>query len=245
MKYFKHIIVIVFLSSGSTIFSQEGLYSYGIQIKPMIPFKYFNPPSIVGNEGYTTTFSSRLGHSIGMVVRRGFTNTIALEFGINHVRRNFNISLDTITGGQIDKSKFGYVSYEIPVQLLFYVRLFDDIYMNGASGLSVNFFASSVETNGENELIKHFSAKTRWTDMALISNLGFEYRTEEKGFFYLGASFHLPFHNIAESEVRYDNGSKNIRFYHGLRGTYFTLDLRYFFGEHTKPVEKSEKKKKK
>lgn len=211
----------------------------------MVPFKYFNPPSTIGSEGYSTTFSSRLGHSFGMVVRRGFTNTIAMEFGINHVRRNFNISLDTLTGGQIDKSNFGFVSYEIPVQLLFYVRLFENIYMNGASGLSVNFFASSVESNGENELIRHFSAKTRWADMALISNVGFEYRTEEKGFFYLGSSFHLPFHTITESSVRYDDGSQNIRFIHNLRGTYFTLDLRYFFKEHTKPVEKSEKKKKK
>jgi hypothetical protein len=216
-----------------------------VQYKPLIPFKYFTPSTNVVTENYQTTVAPRLGYSYGMVVRRGITNTIAIEFGVNYIKRNYRITLDSVPqlNTIIDETSFGLVSYEIPIQGLFYVRLFDNVYMNGASGLSVNFFASDVESKGE--IMSQASFKYRWVDMALLSNLGFEYRTEDKGFFYFGASFHLPFHSIMQSRIRYDDGVKNTRFSHNLSGRYFTLDFRYFFKDQSKPMPKKEKKKKK
>lgn len=245
MKLKHYIVFLFFLSNVIIGYSQAGMYSYGVQVKPIIPVKYFNETSsIIDSLNYRTTTNSGFGHSFGMVVRRGITNTIALEYGINHNRRNFKTSLDSVGGNEIDYSKFGYVSYEIPFQVLLYVKLFDNIYMNGAGGCSFNFFASSVEKDGVNDIIKNFAARTRWADLALISNIGFEYRTPKKGTFYLGASYHLPFHYIADSRIDFRVNSYQ-RHYHSLRGTYFTVDLRYFFKELAKPLEKTEKKKKK
>jgi hypothetical protein len=224
--------------------TQKGMYTFGIQYKPLIPFRYFTPSTNQIVDNYQTTVSPRLGYSYGMVVRRGITNTIAIEFGVNYIKRNYGITLDSVPQqlNVIDKTNFGLVSYELPIQGLFYVRLFEDIYMNGASGLSVNFFASNVESNGD--FMRHASYKYRWVDMALLSNLGFEYRTKNNGFFYLGASFHLPFHSIMQTRVRYDDGVSNTNFVHDLGGRYFTIDLRYFFKDQSKPMPKAKKKKK-
>jgi hypothetical protein len=239
--------IVIFLAFmlGSIAYAQKGLYSYGVQYKPLIPFKYFTPSSEAIENNFTTTIAPKMGYSYGMVVRRGITNTIAIEFGINYIKRNYRITIDSslLSGDVFDESSFGVVSYELPFQGLFYVRLFEDVYMNGASGLSVNFFASNVESRGEQ--ITHAGFKNRWIDLALLSNLGFEYRTEDKGFFYFGASFHLPFNAIMTSRLRYDDGVTNNRFTHNITGRYFTLDFRYFFKDHSAPVPKGEKKKKK
>lgn len=240
-KRFTYLVLFSLITLFS--FSQKDIITYGMQIKPLVPFTYFVGETVVVDSNLTNTFSSKPGYSFGMMVRRGFTNTIAMEFGINYVRRNYNIFLEE-NDKEIDRSEFGYVSYEIPTQALFYAKLSDEFYINGAGGLSVNFYASSVGSNGENQLIRHISTKEYYVDLAILSNIGFEYRTKEKGYFYLGSSLHIPFRPIAKSYVRYDDGSENHRFYHDLNGSYLTIDFRYFFAEQSR-VKKRKKKKSK
>lgn len=242
LKYTFSLFVLI-LSFSSL--AQKDIITYGIQVKPLIPISFFTGQSIKSDSAgiIDNEISSKPGYSFGMVIRRGFTNTIAIEFGINYVRRNYNIFLRE-NGKEIDYADFGFVSYEIPIQGLFYAKLSDELYINGSGGLSVNFFASGVESDGENELIQHFSTKERYADLAILSNLGFEYRTKEKGYFYIGSSLHLPFNHIANTTIKYDDGSKNHRFHHELRGPYLTVDFKYFFAETTKVIKKEKKKKK-
>lgn len=222
--------------------AQKDIISYGIQFKPIIPVSYFSGISTDIDSNLTTTIAAKPGYSFGMVVRRGFTNTIALEFGLNYVRRNYNIFLEK-DSKEIDFTDFGYISYEIPIQALLYAKLSDKLYLNGSGGFSFNFFASNVNSNGENELLRHQSYKTRYVDLSILTNVGFEYRTLDKGYFYLGGSFHLPLHNIADSYLRYDDDKTTHRFKHELNGSFLTLDLRYFFPETTKVIKKEKKKK--
>lgn len=240
----KYKLVILFFALGLSSYAQKDIITYGLQIKPLVPISFFTGESIKSDSlGFLENeVASKTGYSFGMVIRRGYTNTIAIEYGINYVRRNYSIRLrenDT----EIDYADFGYVSYEIPVQVLLYAKLSDELYINGSGGFSINFFASGVESDGDNELIRHFSTKERYADLALLSNLGFEYRTKEKGYFYLGSSLHLPFNHVANTTVKYDDGVKNHTFKHELRGSYLTIDLRYFFPETTRVIKKKKKKK--
>jgi len=66
---------------------------------------------------------------------------------------------------------------------------------------------------------------------AVLANLGWEYRTEKAGYFYLGASYQRPFTYIYVSEIRYQPDGKNDKVAMTVPGNYFTVDLRYFFHE--------------
>ncbi|NNM16585.1 MAG: hypothetical protein HKO56_08005, partial [Bacteroidia bacterium] len=73
------------------------------------------------------------------------------------------------------------------------------------------------------------------------SNLGWEYRTDKSGWIYLGASYHRPFDHIYLSQVAYDDGIEDTIASTTLDGSYFTVDLRYFFD--AEPTTKRKKTK--
>ena len=83
---------LVIITLNTTVYSQVGITTVGVQIKPIIPINYFGAgPIQVSNEYASLDLSSKLGYSFGMVVRHGFTKMISLESGINYTRRNYNI----------------------------------------------------------------------------------------------------------------------------------------------------------
>ena len=78
--------------------------------------------------------------------------------------------------------------------------------------------------------------------VSLIANLGFEYRTRKSGYFYLGASYHNTFGDIADVFVSYKELNSNqhvvlIEPYPSVNGNYLSLDLRYYF--NPEPRKKS------
>lgn len=180
-----------------------------------------------------------------MVVRHGITKSISFETGINYLKRNYNLHLDITDTNFFDRSNFGIVSYEIPFQGLVYIRLSDNLYINSSAGLSINFFASSVQSLGENNMLEHLSIIRSRSGISYLANLGFEYRTEKSGYLYVGVSLHNPFNPITRyTKVRYEDRRNNqfIYFQNELRGNFVTLDLRYFF--HEDPTKKKSKKSK-
>ena len=60
-----------------------------------------------------------------------------------------------------------------------------------------------------------------------------EYRTEEKGCYYLGASLHRPFKAIAKVFPEYNDTinvfNEDKEFSLDLLGNFITIDFRYFF----------------
>jgi len=239
---------LVIITLNTTVYSQVGITTVGVQIKPIIPINYFGAgPIQVSNEYASLDLSSKLGYSFGMVVRHGFTKMISLESGINYTRRNYNIfgtsnyeyivSINPITNdttfniNSSDKADFGFISYELPIQGLIYIRIGEFVYMNASIGLGVNFYASDVTSKGENNYIDHYSERARWINASFLSNLGLELRTKEKGYFYVGASLNTPFNEITATLIKYyyedDLSEKFDPIF--LNGNYITLDLRYFF----------------
>jgi len=221
-------------------YSQSDLTTVGFQVKPILPINYFGIETVsVFNDTASIDISSKLGYCFGMLIRQGISKSFSFETGINYTRRNYNLEGSSPYQNSSDKGDFGFVSYEIPLQALVYIRLSESIFMNASAGVGINFYASNVASKGQNNFIDHYSERARWINMSILSNLGFEYRTQDKGYYYLGVSLNNPISRITATQLWYYYES-NIRTKFEpifLNGTYFTLDLRYFLPKSKKDGE--------
>jgi hypothetical protein len=200
----------------------------GIQYKPIFPVEFLGTGTqslFDQNVKYDITLQS--GFSGGMVIRKGFTELLAVEGGINYVKRKYR--LDITDGSYKESSQFRVVGYEIPLSLVVYIRLGEYLFMNASMGAAADMFASNVESAGENHF--SFTVKKRVVQPAVIANLGWEVRTNKAGFFYLGASFHRPFEDVFATRIRYKRNSINSEVGEYVSGSYLTFDIRYFFPE--------------
>ena len=220
---------------GNVSIAQKGLTSFGLQFKPIVPVSYFNAGPVNLNDSIVNIeIKQKLGYSMGMIIRHNITNLISFETGINYVRRNYSIAAKSKVNTLDDQLDFGFVNYEIPLQALVYVQLSRNLYMNVSSGIGLNAYPSHVISLGENLLLEQLSLRGRIIGLSYLANIGFEYRTEEKGNFYLGASLVTPLSPITETKIKYEYQPATFsEFAAFLNGNYITIDLRYFF-----PVEK-------
>lgn len=215
--------------------AQAKLTTFGIQYKPIFPVGFLGTGKQTATED-SVQFSLELksGYNFGMVIRKGFSDLLALETGINYVKRKFR--LDIADQGNEERSEFRSIGYEIPVSLLVYIRLGEKIFMNASLGASADMYASNVRSTGEHH--STFTVRNHTFQAAILANLGWEYRTENNGYFYLGASLHRPFDYELTSKASYKWNGKEIDSYQPLSGSYLTADLRYFFHEDPKKKKK-------
>jgi len=99
--------------------------------------------------------------------------------------------------------------------------------MNNSAGLSLNIFKRS-EKELNDDIFYAFDRKS-WMNFALIANIGWEYRTEHSGYFYLGSSYQLPFTNIIVMSADYTSSGGVEKFKTELNLGFFTLDVKYYF----------------
>ena len=229
------ITFLVILLMGNFSIAQKGTTSFGLQLKPIVPVSYFQAgPLNLSDTIVDIEIKQKLGYSMGMIIRHNITNLISFETGINYVRRNYAIAATSKIGTLNDQLDFGFVNYEIPLQALVYVQLSKRIYMNVSSGIGLNAYPSHVISSGENLLLEQLSLRGRIIGLSYLANIGFEYKTEEKGNFYLGASLVTPLSPITETKIKYEYQNATFsEFTAFLNGNYITIDLRYFF-----PAEK-------
>jgi len=234
----KTFFLFVFLLANSVfLFAQKNIVTVGIQYKPIFSLDLLNTgaKSVTAN-GVNFSVELTSGFCGGIVVRRGITDTYSLESGINYVKRVYTLGMTE--GNFSGTSKFTIVGYEIPISGLVYIHLSDKVYMNASLGISVDMFASDIYTY--DFYFQNSSHRAYVFNPGVIANLGWEYRTETSGYFYIGASYHNPFSAIYNSKILYDNNSKYQVITLPLSGTYLSLDLRYFF--HEDPLKKQKKK---
>lgn len=234
--------------SGET---QQKVITFGLQFKPLVPSTFFRFGDIrFSGDSIEYSISPNLSYSGGMVIRKGFTRNFSFETGINFIRRNFDLTAREEKSGFNALRNFSVIGYEVPLLGLLYIRIGDKMYMNAAFGLSLDFFPSDVGTydyySERDIFIQHISVRNhnRWIQPALLANLGCEYRTEKKGYFYIGSSFHRPFAYAYLSNIKYSRGSFTQKSTAEISGNYLTLDFRYFFHqapERPKPPEKKGK----
>ena len=173
---------------------------------------------------------------MGMIIRRGINKRFSFETGINYVKRNFGLSItDTTFTGNSD---FKIIGYEIPVQLLIFLRASKKGFINTSMGASWDMYPSNIYTS--DSYFAHNSRRHSLFQLSALANLGYEYRSEKSGYFYIGASYHLPLSYFYRSIITYKPVKETTQI--KLGGNYLTLDFRYYF--HEDPLKPKKKKKK-
>ena len=218
--------------------SQNKRTTFGLQYKPIIPAAYFNSSHLNKSSGaYNFNLTPKYSNSFGMVIRYKINKTFWLESGLNYIQRNFELSVTNNNIGLDDFTNFGMRSYELPMQLLTYVRASEYWHLNLAFGISHNVLASDVFSYGEHNQ-NYFQNTYRKSGgyRALLANVGMEYRTEAKGNYYFGTSLHRPWKAIAKIYPEYNATPTNAfnddnKFSLDMLGNFVTIDFRYFFPE--------------
>jgi len=242
LKHFSKFIyfgfVILFYSEN--LFAQENVLTAGFQFKPIFSNKFFNVgPQTKDSSNISFTVKPSGGYNIGAIIRYGFSETFSGETGINYVKRPYELQIKD--AGYTSNTRFSIIGYEIPLSAIVFIRLSEKLYVDASLGAVFDFFPSDIQSEGD--YFKHFGKRKYWIFASVLANLGWEYRTEKSGYFYLGASYHRPFKDIYSSTIGYyinDNYVTGQQFL--ISGNYLTFDIRYFF--HEDPLKKSSKKKK-
>ncbi len=229
----KSIFFCFLLLSGSSLFAQKGLTTFGIQIKPIFPFNFLNTGPLL-NDTANVHFETELtsGFSGGMIIRHSFSDLISLETGINYIKRKYTLKItdnDTAFNGE---SSFRIIGYEIPVTAMIFARVGEKLYASGSLGPACDMFASNIQTY--DYYYNHVSSYRQIFQFAINGNLGLEYRTENSGTIYFGVSYHRPFSYIYYDRVRYQYHGKDVVIGNELVGNYLTVDFRYYFHEDKK-----------
>jgi hypothetical protein len=227
--------------------AQERVTTFGLQLKPIVPIQMFDAgKQEITQNNIQFINDPKLGMSFGMVIRMGFTKSLSLETGINYLRRNYDLTINDMDSSYSSNSSFRLVNYEIPVLGLVYVQLNRNMFMNVAGGVSFDLYPTPLFTYGDN--FTNAVNRSYWVQPSLLANVGWEYRTESSGYWYVGASLHRPFKKIMTEFVNYNGFGRNEEVSFDLTGNYLTIDLRYFFHEEKqkkrKKVKKDPRKKK-
>ena len=232
------IIFILFFYFAFSAKSQDSKTTFGLQYKPIIPTAYFNAADLSkSSASYIFNLEPKYSNSFGMVIRHQINKTFSVESGLNYTQRNFKLSITNSDIKLADFTNFGMRSYEFPIQLLTYVRASENWYLNIAFGISHNVLASDIFSYGEDENNVFFQNTYRKSGgySALLANVGMEYRTESKGYYYFGTSLHRPWKAIGGIYPEYDDKTGNTledkEFYIEMLGNFITIDFRYFFAE--------------
>lgn len=237
-KILSKTILFLFCCGSFSAFAQKGVLTLGVQFKPIIPASFFVDEASVTEGDITATLAPKSGYSFGMVVRRGFSDLFAMELGINYIQRKYDSSYLRGDPGYAENGDITFVGYELPLMAMVFVRLGQKTYMNVSAGPSLDFFPSDVETVSQ-ELHLYFYRKN-WVQGSIIANLGFEFRTEKKGYFYAGATYHRPFTSMVVAEFTHYENNFPTSVRTELSGNYLTVDLRYYF--YTDPDKKKQRK---
>lgn len=175
---------------------------------------------------------------IGACLRLDFSKTISFQTGLYYLTRNYTTRVgfgnaqNTDLENHFFEDKYQFIGFEIPLQALIYVRLGKNFYMNNAVGIGLEFYPSSVQRITTDSMsFSLFGGRNSWIMPTVKASIGFEYRTENAGYFYLGGGFNRPFLSpllsIAARPYALPFGVQGASL--AQSGTYFSIDFKYFF----------------
>ena len=219
--------------------AQDKIVTAGLQLKPIFESGLLKTGKEVltqNNVDFSITLKS--GFSGGVVIRRGLSELLSLETGINLTKRKYELGITDRDTGFTGISEFRIVSYEIPLSLLVFIQLGEKTFMNASLGYCLNMYVSDIHTYDTTYFDNYATYNSRFRS-AILANLGAEFRTEKSGYFYIGATYQRPFGDIYGQHITYEAYGKKEAVFNGLSGSYLTLDLRYYF--HADPQKKKKK----
>lgn len=217
---------------------QKIFVTIGPEINLVIPTDFGNRKDVFYQDTMFR-FSPNLSYRFGANLRFDFSKTFSLQTGLYYISRNYSSQVgkaNEIRSEFVEEyynRSMNYIGFEIPIMGLFYVQLGRKWFMNNAVGFSIDFFPSSIIKNAGDSAIKYISFGGRNSAFvpSMKAAIGFEFRTDNAGYFYLGGQFHRPFIPIMDGFIERTNALP-----FGLQpaqipqsGTYFSVDFKYFF----------------
>lgn len=211
---------------------------FGIRVSTVFPTRFIGEPRLdlasptTDSYQITSSLQQKIGYSFGGTVRVGLTKLIALETGINFTHRNFDLEMAVPDSNVYAKKQLAFIDYDIPINALFYIPLSEQWYMNASLGAAVVFKPTHIGTYSaleEYHEFKHTGFVEHKIALDLNANVGFEFRTEKNGFFYLGGSGKVPFQPIFDLYAQYAYQGTKRSLNGGVDGTYLSIDFKYFF----------------
>ncbi len=229
------------LSISAQIKHKKKLPTYfGIEFSPVFPTSFIGEKTLTLNQptndpfNLSTTITQKMGFSIGGTVRTSFTKFIAIETGINYTKRNFDISMSLPDSNISANTTLGFIQYSLPINALFYIKLDEKWYMDASLGFGINFSPTSVGKTTQPQkkhVFDHLGYLEKKIGFDLNANLGFEFRTEKKGFFYLGGSARIPFQPLFHlyMQYTYETSATQKVIDGNVDGSFLAIQFKYFF----------------
>jgi len=200
----------------------------GLELRPVIPSSLFEIHGVTMNAGLRSfTLTPEPAISGGASIRFKLSRIWNLESGIYYTRRVYGTSFRDSAHTTVT-DKFNVDNYEVPILGLIYIKLSKHWYVNNAFGLSLDFFPTDVQSPDNGTYVQK-EARQYWVLPALMANIGAEYRTENKGYFYLGILYHRMLLPMGKAGIFYNDNGTLGSFITDLPGHYFAIDLKYFF----------------
>ena len=223
------LMLICLISNGQ---SNNNEKQFGFEIGSIVPINYFGAgPLNLKDEHSTIILSSKIGYHFGMVMKTNYGEKFSFESGINFLRRNFKLIGSSNFNGipMNDTSDFGYISYGLPFKGMVYIQLSKGMFLNTSVGTSLDFYASTVMSNGT--YTQNLSERARWINGSVLADLGVEWRNDINGVFFFGAGVNIPISSIAVTKLKffYDSSTNPDRYEEVfLRGNFFNVKIKYY-----------------
>ncbi len=233
----KSLFFIVSICFCFPFFSQKQKFPiyFGLEFRPIIPLNNIGNKTLkLQDANYSVTSTQTAGYSFGATIRAGYTKLISLEYGLNFTQRNFNLQMTLADTAVSISDNWTFINYEIPINLMVYIQLGKKQFMNASLGGSFRIAPTNIIKKTQTGGIHYFDNYGYVSHIIgynLNSNLGFEYRTPNKGFFYLGASMCIPLTpimRIQSTHLIQQVTSPPSTLNGVIDGTYLALDLKYF-----------------
>ena len=213
---------------------------FGLKVSPIFPTAFIGEKTLsLSQENdqvirMNTTITQKIGYSFGGTVRAGLTKFISLETGINYNQRSFDIEMDLPDSSINATNDISFVSYDVPINALFYIKLAEEWYINASLGVAFTFSPSDIgilTSPKKKHIFRHAGLVEKKVGAELNANLGFEFRTRKDGFFYIGGSARVPFKPLFEFYMQYNYTSSAVQqiVHAPIDGSYLSLDFKYFF----------------
>lgn len=208
---------------------------FGIAIRPNFPTDFIGKREVVLNEnGFYSSLKQNAGFTAGASVRVGLTKLISIETGLNFTQRNFSLNSSIADSGLFFTDNLRFIEYDIPLNIFFNIQLAEQWFMNASLGGTVIMRPTSVGTVNQPNA-KHRFIHTGWLKKNNIwgfgfnGNIGFELRTRNAGFFYLGGVVNVPITPIFTFVAYHKYNSFIQEHTEDLTNGYLSIEFKYFF----------------
>lgn len=213
---------------------------FGIRVSPIFPTQFIGDKTTFIEQASTdsfklsTTILQKTGYSFGGTVRAGLTKLLALETGINYTQRKFDVTMSLPDSAINGSTTLSFIQYDIPINALFYIQLDRQWFMDASLGVAVAFSPTNIgkaTSPVKKHVFYHTGLVKNKVSFDINANLGFEFRTEKDGIFYLGGSARVPFQPLFDLYMEYEYNTSAIHntISGSVDGSFLAIEFKYFF----------------